>query len=191
MKRIFKIIGILLIVYFFLAYAFPKFIAIPFAAWNSQQVSKEIEEEHSETQLVDNEIIGVYEYQTENKEENHSIFIDIVDNELVGFYFGTEDGSGHGIFHYGNPLLNFKLTENKIAFEIGQRELFKTTRNKVYEADEKPKKEIAVGISKSVLKYSGKLKSKESIERLTELANDKNKTIKKEANKALKKITAE
>ncbi|MCB4800293.1 HEAT repeat domain-containing protein [Neotamlana laminarinivorans] len=37
----------------------------------------------------------------------------------------------------------------------------------------------------------GKLKSKESIERLTELANDKNKTIKKEANKALKKITAE
>lgn len=37
----------------------------------------------------------------------------------------------------------------------------------------------------------GKLKSKESIERLTELANDKNKTIKKEANKVLKKITAE
>lgn len=37
----------------------------------------------------------------------------------------------------------------------------------------------------------GKLKSKDSIERLTELTNDKNKTIKKEANKALKKITAE
>jgi hypothetical protein len=37
----------------------------------------------------------------------------------------------------------------------------------------------------------GKLKSKESIERLTELTTDKNKTIKKEAIKALKKITAE
>ncbi|MCH3883385.1 HEAT repeat domain-containing protein [Tenacibaculum aquimarinum] len=37
----------------------------------------------------------------------------------------------------------------------------------------------------------GKLKSTNSIERLTELTNDKNKTIKKEANKALKKITAE
>ncbi|MDO5981747.1 hypothetical protein [Flavivirga spongiicola] len=157
MKRIFKIIGILLIAYFFLAYAFPKFIAVPFAAWNSQQVWKEIEKEHLETQLVDNEIIGVYEYQTENKEENHSIFIDIVDNELVGFYFGTEDGSGHGIFHYGNPLLNFKLTEKEIEFEIGQRELFETTRNKVYGAEENPKKEIAVGISKSPLKYSGEL----------------------------------
>ncbi|REG86289.1 hypothetical protein [Winogradskyella sediminis] len=157
MKRILKIIGILLIVYFFLAYAFPKFIAVPFAAWNSQQVWKEVEKEHLETQLVDNEIIGVYEYQAENKEENHSIFIDIVDNKLVGFYFGTEDGSGHGIFHYGNPLLNFKLTEKEIAFEIGQRELFETTRNKVYKADEKPKKEIAIGISKSPLKYSGQL----------------------------------
>ena len=37
----------------------------------------------------------------------------------------------------------------------------------------------------------GKLKSVNSIERLTELTNDKNKTIKKEANKALKKVTAE
>ena len=37
----------------------------------------------------------------------------------------------------------------------------------------------------------GKLKSANSIERLTELTTDKNKTIKKEAIKALKKITAE
>ncbi|RAJ13042.1 hypothetical protein [Olleya aquimaris] len=157
MKRIFKIIGILLIVVFALVYFFSNYIAGPLAAWNSQQVWKEYEKEHLETQSIDNEIIGVYEYQSENKEENHSIFIDIVDNKLVGFYFGTEDGSGHGIFHYGNPLLNFKLTENEIAFEIGQRELFETTRNKVYEADENSKKEIAVGISKSPLKYSGEL----------------------------------
>jgi HEAT repeat protein len=36
----------------------------------------------------------------------------------------------------------------------------------------------------------GKLKLANSIERLTELTNDKNKTIKKEAIKALKKISA-
>ena len=54
-------------------------------------------------------------------------------------------------------LRRTQLTEKEVAFEIGQRELFKTTRNKVYEADEKPKKEIAVGISKSPLKYSGEL----------------------------------
>ncbi|MGJ8685065.1 MAG: hypothetical protein ACSHWW_10605 [Nonlabens sp.] len=157
MKRIFIIIGILLIVVFALVYFFSNYIAGPLAAWNSQQVWKEYEEEHLETQSINIEIIGVYEYQSENKEENHSIFIDIVDNKLVGFYFGTEDGSGHGIFHYGNPLLNFKLTENEIAFEIGKRELFETTRNKVYEVDENPKKEIAIGISKSPLKYSGEL----------------------------------
>ncbi|WP_117883162.1 hypothetical protein [Aureibaculum luteum] len=159
MKRtIFKIIGIILIIYFFVSYAFPRFIAVPFAAWNSQQVWKEIEKEHLENQKTDYyEIIGVYEYQSENKEENHSIFIDTIDTKLVGFYFGTEDGKGHGVFHYGNPLLNFKLTENIIEFEIGQRELFEATRNKVYKVDEKPKKEIKVGISKSLLKFSGEL----------------------------------
>ena len=159
MKRtIFIIIGIILITYFFLAYALPRFIAVPLAAWHSQQAWKEIEKEHLEDQkTVDYEIIGVYEYQLENNRVNHSIFIDTVDTKLVGFYFGTEDGKGHGVFHYGNPLLNFKLTDNKIEFEIGQRELFETTRNKVVKADEKPKKEIAVGISKSPLKYSGEL----------------------------------
>lgn len=47
-------------------------------------------------------------------------------------------------------------------------------------------KEVALHAISSL----GKLKSMNSIERLTELTNDKNKTIKKEANKALKKITA-
>jgi hypothetical protein len=158
MKRILKIFGFLLIAYFFLAFVYPSFFAVPFAAWNSQQVWKEYEKEHFEAQKpIGSEIFGVYEYQSENKEENHFIFIDTVDTKLVGFYFGTEDGNGHGIFHYGNPLLNFKLIENRITFEIGQRELFETTRNKVYEANEKQKKEIALGISKSPLKYSGEL----------------------------------
>jgi hypothetical protein len=48
-------------------------------------------------------------------------------------------------------------------------------------------KEVALHAISSL----GKLKSKDSIERLTELTNDKNKTIKKEANKALNKIIAE
>ena len=158
MKHKYKIIGILIIIYFFLVYAFPKFIAISLASWNSKQVWKEYKKKQfDKLKPKDYKIIGTYEYQTENKEENHFIFIDTVETKLVGFYFGTEDGSGHGIFHYGNPLLKLKLTDNKIEFEIGQRELYKTTLNKVYKADEKPKKEIAIGISRSPLKYTGKL----------------------------------
>ncbi len=159
MNRILKIIGIVIIAYLFLAYALPKLIGIPLAYYHSYEASKLYDENQKEEvlKLENYEIIGVYEYQTENKDENHFIFIDSVETKLVGFYFGTEDGSGHGIFHYGNPLLNFKLTEEKIKFEIGQRELFETTRNKVYETDEKPNKEIAIGISKSPLKYSGEL----------------------------------
>lgn len=158
MKITLKIIGILLIAYFILAYAFPKFVAIPFAAWNSKQVWTEYEKsQKNKLNQIDLEIIGVYEYQTDIESENHLIFIDTVDTKLVGFYFGTEDSSGHGVFHYGNPLLNFKLTENEIGFEIGQRELYETTRNKVYKPSQKPKTEKPIGLSKSHLKYSGKL----------------------------------
>ena len=158
MKIALKIIGILLIVCFVLSYALPKFLAVPIASYNSKQVWSEYEKNHKqELNASELEIIGVYEYQTENKKENHQIFIDTVDSKLVGFYFGTEDSGGHGVFHYGNPLLNFKLTENEIGFEIGQRELYETTRNKVYKPSQKPKTEIPIGLSKSHLKYSGNL----------------------------------
>ena len=156
MKIVLKIIGILLIAYFVLAYAIPKIISIPLAAWNSKQVWIEHQENQKrELTDIDLEIIGVYEYKTENASENHLIFIDTVDTKLVGFYFGIEDSGGHGVFHYGNPLLNFKLTENEIGFEIGQRELYETTRNKVYKPSQKPKTEKPIGLSKSQLKYSG------------------------------------
>lgn len=158
MKLATKIIGILLIAYFFLSYVLPNLVAIPLAAWQSREAWKANEEEQKKAlSSINYEAIGVYEFKTENEEENHLIFIDTVETKLVGFYFGTEDSGGHGISHYANPLTNFKLTDTKIEFEIGKRELFDTTRNKTYKANEKPKKEFATGSSKSVLFYSGKL----------------------------------
>ncbi|WP_071342023.1 hypothetical protein [Maribacter sp. 1_2014MBL_MicDiv] len=158
MKRLAKIIGILIFAYFFLSYVLPNFIGIPLAAWDSHKAWKDYEKEHKEVlKPINYEAIGVYEFKTENEEENHFIFIDTVETKIVGFYFGTEDSGVHGISHYGNPLANFKLTDTKIEFEIEKRELFETTRNKTYKANEKPKKEFATGVSKSVLYYSGEL----------------------------------
>ncbi|KZS38977.1 hypothetical protein AWE51_10435 [Aquimarina aggregata] len=158
MKRIIKIIGILLILYLFISYIFPKYIAAPIAAWNSHQVWKEHEKKSQKILNSDDyEIIGVYEFKTENREENHFVFIDTVQNKLTGFYFGTESSGEHGISHFGNPLLDLKLIENRIEFEIGERELYETTRNKIYKPSQKPKEETSIGISKSPLSYSGKL----------------------------------
>jgi len=158
MKRVLKVIGILTILYFFLAYALPKLVGIPLAAWQSYQAWNDSEKQQVDNlKLEDYEIIGVYEYKTESKGENHLVFIDTVHNKLTGFYFGTEDSGEHGIFHYGNPLLKFKLGNNNLEFEIGQRELYETTRNKVYKPSQKPKEETSVGISKSHLKYAGEL----------------------------------
>ncbi len=69
MKRIFKIIGVLLIVYFFLAYAFPKFIAIPFAAWNSQQVWKEYENNLTVTRGSTEELKKIIDKNLNGKSE--------------------------------------------------------------------------------------------------------------------------
>lgn len=156
MKLAAKIIGIFVIAYFFLSYVLINVVAVPLAAWQSREAWKVDEEGQKETlNSITYEIIGVYEFKSENKEENHLIFIDTVETKLVGFYFGTEDSGGHGIYHYANPLTNFKLTDTKVEFEIGERELFDTTRYKTYKAGEKLKKEFATGISKTVLFYSG------------------------------------
>ncbi|MEW7292874.1 hypothetical protein [Aquimarina sp. 2304DJ70-9] len=158
MRRILKIIGVLVIIYIFISYIFPKHIASHLAAWNSIQVWKEHKKPSNKNLNSDDyELIGVYEFKTDNKEENHFIFIDTVDAKLVGFYFGTESSGEHGVSHYGNPLLDFKLVEDTIEFKIGERELYETTRNKVYKPSQKPKEETSVGISKSLLSYYGEL----------------------------------
>ncbi|MEW7292876.1 hypothetical protein [Aquimarina sp. 2304DJ70-9] len=103
------------------------------------------------------ELAGIYEYETPNKRENHQLYLDIEDNKLIGFYFGTESSGEHGISHYGNPIENVNFENNKIDFEIGIRELYESTRNKVYKPGQKLENQESIGISRSTLKYSGEI----------------------------------
>ena len=87
-----------------------------------------------------------------------------------------------------------KISEDKnngMSRQMFVRALGKTKKNK--SITEKLLLELTFDkeVALQAISSLGKLKSTNSIERLTELTNDKNKTIKKEANKALKKITAE
>lgn len=100
-------------------------------------------------------LIGTYEFKTENKIENHFIVIDTLNGKLVGKYYGTENGSGHGIFFYENEMKNLSIIENTIRFEIEQRKLFVKTRFKIVK--QKNKNEESVGLSKTTINYQGKI----------------------------------
>jgi len=109
----------------------------------------------TEDKKLNSELIGIYEYRTENKSENHYIVIDTINGKLSGVYFGTEDSGGHGVFFYGNEMENLTLESKNISFEIGRRELYASTRMRII----KNKKDLEIdstsGVSKSRLKYKG------------------------------------
>ncbi|MCW5909712.1 MAG: hypothetical protein KIT62_01500 [Cyclobacteriaceae bacterium] len=107
--------------------------------------------------LTDNpELVGIYEYKSAEKDENHYIVFDIIDGQLKGVYFGTEDGKGHGIFFYATDMTNLAIdTEGKIEFEIGDRELFETTQFKIVKI--RSQRDEPVGHSRGLLKYKGQI----------------------------------
>ena len=103
------------------------------------------------------DLIGIYEYQTADPAENHYIVIDIQQDKYTVFYFGTEDGSGHGIYHYGNELADVEIKDGQISFHIEKRELYPATRFMINKGNNKEEKEEAVGISKGSLNYQGEI----------------------------------
>ena len=102
-------------------------------------------------------LIGTYEYKSENIKENHFIIIDTLNGKFIGKYYGTEDGSGHGVFFYENEMKNLNLEHDRISFGIEKRDLFQTTRLRILKQKSKSKLENSVGISKTVLNYGGKI----------------------------------
>jgi len=102
------------------------------------------------------DFVGIYEYKSAEKSENHYIVFDIIDGQLKGFYFGTEDGEGHGIFFYSVDMTNLKIDkEGKIEFEIGDRRLFETTQFKIVKTESQ--RDESVGRSHELLKYKGQI----------------------------------
>lgn len=113
------------------------------------------------------------------------------EKELIGWSIGNwfEYLYSDSYFDQINEISNDK--NNGMSRQMFVLALGKTKKYKV----ESEKLLLELTFDKEVVLHAiaglGKLKSANSIERLTELTTDKNKTIKKEAIKALKKITAE
>lgn len=102
------------------------------------------------------DLVDIYVYKSSKETENHYIMFDNIDNELQGFYFGTEDGNGHGVFFYAAEMDNLKIDKDgNIEFEIGDRKLFETTQFKIIKREDQ--KDKPIGHSRGVLKYRGQI----------------------------------
>ncbi|MFY8189281.1 MAG: HEAT repeat domain-containing protein [Flavobacterium sp.] len=113
------------------------------------------------------------------------------DKELIGWSIGNWFEHLYSDLYFDEIKKISEDKNNGISRQMFVIALGKTKKNKPIAE----KSLLELTFDKDVALHAicslGKLKSRNSIERLTELTNDKNKTIKKEANKALKKITAE
>ena len=110
---------------------------------------------------MNSDLIGIYEFKTLEKSENHYIAIDTLNGKYNGIYFGTEDSGGHGVLFYGNDMENLNIEKNKISFEIGTRELYETTRMRIVKHKRNLEKDSTSGISKGQLKYNGEISKNE------------------------------
>ena len=100
------------------------------------------------------DLVGVYEYKSIEKSENHYIVFEKVDGELKGKYFGTHDGKGHGIFFYQADIEKLKIGDKgEVEFEIGDRLLYETTQFKIKD----PIPESTIGRTRDILKYTGQI----------------------------------
>ncbi len=98
------------------------------------------------------DVVGIYEYKSAEKSENHYIIFDKVDGEIKGKYYGTHDGKGHGVFFYKADIEKLKIGDKgEIEFEIGDRLLYETTQFKIKD----PLPDSAIGRTRDVLKYQG------------------------------------
>lgn len=129
-------------------------LLLSFINCNSNKKTSELK---TESEKPNADIIGIYEFKTQEQSENHFIVIDTLNGKYNGFYFGTEDTGGHGVFFYGNGIENLNLKNGKISFEIGKRELFETTRFRILKDRRNLEKDSTVGISNGQLKYSGEI----------------------------------
>jgi len=130
-------------------------ILVPFLI--SESASEKKTEKEAKSEILNTDLIGIYEYKTSEESENHYIIIDTLNGNYNGLYFGTEDSGGHGVFFYGNGMENLNLKNDEISFEIGKRDLYETTRFRIVKHRRDLEKDSISGISKGQLKYNGKI----------------------------------
>ncbi len=103
-------------------------------------------------------LIGFYEYRTEVENENHYIIIDSLNGKLIGKYFGSENEGDHGVAFFENEMTNLNIENERISFEISNRELY--AKSQFLFVKNNSKKEKSIGFSKTKLEYNGKINRK-------------------------------
>ena len=129
-------------------------LILSFISCNSDKKTAELK---ADSNKLNPNLIGIYEYKTPEQSENHYIVIDTLNGKYSGLYFGTESSGGHGIFFYGNGMENLNIENNKISFEIGKRDLYETTRFRIVKRRRDLEKDSTSGVSKGQLKYDGEI----------------------------------
>lgn len=124
-------------------------------AKNSSEKKRNVKQKSEQNSIPIKSLIGIYEYKTKVKNENHFIVLDSINGKLVGSYFGSENEEEHGIAFYENTMEHLKIEKNKISFEILNRELFAKSQFTIVKNNSQ--KEKSIGLSKTKLDYSGKI----------------------------------
>jgi|688.fasta_scaffold809553_1 hypothetical protein len=150
MKKIFKIFTLFFCLIFLLSNK--EYLKNENNFLEKQQNEKQNGEQNRELNLS---ILGLYEYKTEVKNENHYIVIDSIYGKLIGKYYGSENEGEHGVAFFENNMENLKIEKTKISFEILNRELY--AKNQFLVVKNTSKKQKSIGISKTKLEYSGKI----------------------------------
>ena len=100
----------------------------------------------------------IYVFVSPEKSENHYFLLEPTDDKPVGYYFGSEDSGGHGVFFYLNQVENLTIDDvGNIEFEIGDRQLYENSRFRIIKSSQEPDEPI--GISRYRLKYQGEITS--------------------------------
>jgi len=100
------------------------------------------------------DLVGIYEYKSVNKSENHYIIFDRIDGEMKGKYFGTHDGKEHGVFFFKADIEKLEIRDKgEIEFEIGDRLLYESTQFKIKD----PSPDSTVGRTSDILRYKGRI----------------------------------
>lgn len=121
---------------------------------NSDKKASELK---TDSEKVNAELIGIYEYKSLEQSQNHYIVIDTLNGKYSGLYYGTENNSRRGILYYGNEIKKLNLENNKISFEIEKRKLYENTQMRIVKQKRDLEKKLVIGISKGQLKYRGEI----------------------------------
>lgn len=127
-------------------------LLISFVSCNSDRKTVE---STVKSEIVNPEYLGIYGFKSAKSTESHYLTIDTLNGNYIGLYFGTEKGNENRILHFGNRLENLIIEKNKIQFEIGERNLYKSTLFRIVKHKSELANDSIIGVAKNRLKYKG------------------------------------